>query len=114
MTQTVQYPITAVGTTGSPYPPLPPGGITVAQAKDLIAEQAASDLGTYVPISSAKETITYDASGNVQTVTETTSGAVTTYTYNADGSPATESRVLNGVTTLRTFSYSGGNLVGIS
>lgn len=65
------------------------------------------------PLSSMKETITYNSDGTVNTVTETVSGAVTTYTYNSDGTVATESRVLGG-TTLRTFSYSGGNLVGIS
>jgi hypothetical protein len=70
--------------------------------------------GTYSPLSSLQETITYNADGTVNTVTETATGAVTTYTYNPDGTPATESRVLGGVTTTRTFSYSGGNLAGVA
>lgn len=53
--------------------------------------------------------ITYDAAGNVETVTE--NGITTTYTYNVDGSVATDTRA--GVT--RTYTYDGsGNLTGIA
>lgn len=68
----------------------------------------------FTPVSSMRETITYNGDGTVNTVTETASGAVTTYTYNTDGTPATESRLLGGITTTRTFTYSGGNLVGVA
>lgn len=68
----------------------------------------------YRTVSSAKQTITYNADGTVATVTETDTGAVTTYTYNADLSPATESRLLSGVTTLRTFTYVSGNLTAVA
>ncbi|UAJ16206.1 minor tail protein [Gordonia phage Malibo] len=53
--------------------------------------------------------ITYDGSGNVQTVTE--NGVTTTYTYNPDGTVATDTR--DGVT--RTYGYDGnGNLTSIT
>ncbi|ATN90842.1 minor tail protein [Gordonia phage Lysidious] len=53
--------------------------------------------------------ITYDGSGNVQTVTE--NGVTTTYTYNPDGTVATDTRA--GVT--RTYGYDGnGNLTSIT
>ncbi|QHB37872.1 hypothetical protein SEA_OPIE_29 [Gordonia phage Opie] len=53
--------------------------------------------------------ITYDGSGNVQTVTE--DGVATTYTYNSDGTVATDTRA--GVT--RTYGYDGnGNLTTIT
>ena len=53
--------------------------------------------------------ITYDGSGNVQTVTE--NGITTTYTYNGDGTVHTDTRL--GVT--RTYTYDGsGNLTGIA
>jgi len=52
--------------------------------------------------------ITYDASGNVASVTE--SGITTTYTYNADGTVATDTRL--GKT--RTYTYdAAGNLTKI-
>jgi YD repeat-containing protein len=92
-------------------------GIGSAAAVDPVASLVAAlanAANSYVPISSAKVTITYNTDGTVATVTETTSGAVTTYTYNADGTPATESRVLSGVTTTRTFAYTDGNLTGVS
>jgi hypothetical protein len=45
---TTVYPVTVTGTTGSPYPPLPPAnGITVAQTNALIAAQVALDSLTY-------------------------------------------------------------------
>lgn len=87
-----------------------------ADATSKVAAEAtarAAGDALLVPLSSMKETITYNGDGTVNTVTETVSGAVTTYTYNSDGTIATESRVLGG-TTLRTFTYSGGNLVGVS
>lgn len=73
-----------------------------------------ADNAAYRTVSSAKQTITYNADGTVATVTETDTGAVTTYTYNADLSPATESRLLSGVTTLRTFTYVSGNLTAVA
>lgn len=52
--------------------------------------------------------MTYDADGNVETVTE--DGIVTTYTYNPDGSVDTDER--GGIT--RQYTYDGdGNLTGI-
>src|SRR5690242_11288001 len=51
---------------------------------------AAADLnlvsiaGTFATISSPRQSITYNADGTVNTVTETATGAVTTYTYNTD------------------------------
>jgi len=79
-----------------------------------VSRSGADLSGTYVPVSSLREVITYNGDGTVNTVTETGSGAVTTYTYNSDGTPATESRLFGGVTTLRTFTYAGGNLVGVA
>jgi hypothetical protein len=52
--------------------------------------------------------VTYDGSGNVDTVTE--DGVTTTYTYNLDGTVDTDTRL--GVT--REYTYDGsGNLTGI-
>jgi YD repeat-containing protein len=63
---------------------------------------------TYAP-AFATTGITYDGSGNVQTVTE--NGITTTYTYNTDGTVHTDTRA--GVT--RTYTYDGsGNLTGIA
>ena len=76
-------------------PPPPPTWQTVADA-------------TYAPVF-PDTGITYDGSGNVQTVTE--NGVTTTYTYNSDGTVATDTRA--GVT--RTYTYDGsGNLTGIA
>ncbi|QDK02786.1 hypothetical protein SEA_SQUIDDLY_34 [Gordonia phage Squiddly] len=63
---------------------------------------------TYAPLM-PDTGITYDGSGNVQTVTE--NGVMTTYTYNPDGTVATDTR--GGVT--RTYGYDGnGNLTSIT
>lgn len=96
---------------------MPLTGIGSAADLDPVASLV-STLNTaavsYVPRSSMKATITYNSDGTVATVTETDSGAVLTYTYNSDGTVATESRVLNGATTTRTFSYTDGNLTGVT
>jgi YD repeat-containing protein len=91
--------------------PINAENLTAAFASKLDSTVASS---TYVPVSAMQETVTYNGDGTVNTVTETASGAVTTYTYNTDGTPATEARLLGGVTTTRTFTYSAGNLVGVS
>ncbi|UYL87699.1 hypothetical protein SEA_SHIVANISHOLA_24 [Gordonia phage Shivanishola] len=63
---------------------------------------------TYAPVF-PDTGITYDGSGNVQTVTE--NGVTTAYTYNPDGTVATDTR--DGVT--RTYGYDGnGNLTSIT
>lgn len=82
---------------------------------DWLADNAPDDLlsktvadATYAPVFPTTG-ITYDGSGNVQTVTE--NGVTTTYTYNPDGSVATDTR--DGVT--RTYGYDGnGNLTSIT
>lgn len=91
------------------------GQSTQASVLAAIAAQAARDSNAYGTRSAAQETITYNADGTPNVVTETDTGAVTTYAYNGDGTPHTESRALGGATTVRTFSYDGsGNLVGIA
>lgn len=63
---------------------------------------------TFTP-SFADTAITYDGSGNVESVVEY--GIETTYTYNSDGSVAKDTRL--GVT--RTYTYdSAGNLTEIA
>ena len=68
-----------------------------------------AELGLIYAPAFATTGITYDGSGNVQTVTE--NGITTTYAYNSDGSVHTDTR--GGVT--RTYTYDGsGNLTGIA
>lgn len=79
-----------------------------ALVDDPTSETKATLDTTYAP-SFPDTGITYDGSGNVQTVTE--NGVTTTYTYNPDGSVHTDTRL--GVT--RTYTYDGsGNLTGIA
>ncbi|MDI9914356.1 hypothetical protein [Rhodococcus sp. IEGM 1379] len=106
----------------TPRPPAKPGETPVRSADikrwergikkaheeiDGRLSEAALD-GTYAP-AFATTGITYDGSGNVQTVTE--NGITTTYAYNPDGTVHTDTRA--GVT--RTYTYDGsGNLTGIA
>ena len=65
--------------------------------------------GTYAPILTPAETLTYNGDGTV--ATQTIAGVATTYTYNPDGTVATEAR--GGVT--RTYTYNGdGTLASVA
>jgi hypothetical protein len=94
---------------------VPDAGVAARVAASGSATRSAVDArvtavgnATYAP-AFATTGITYDGSGNVQTVTE--NGVTTTYTYNGDGSVHTDTRL--GVT--RTYTYDGsGNLTGIA
>jgi YD repeat-containing protein len=93
-------------------PTNPNAGISAAKVQELIDGldflTAAEGNATYAPAFPTTG-ITYDGSGNVQTVTE--NGVTTTYTYNGDGTVHTDTRL--GVT--RTYTYDGsGNLTGIA
>ncbi|ANA85494.1 minor tail protein [Gordonia phage Blueberry] len=94
---------------------VPDAGVATRISAPGSASRAAVDArvtevgdATYAPVFPTTG-ITYDGSGNVQTVTE--NGVTTTYTYNPDGSVATDTR--DGVT--RTYGYDGnGNLTSIT
>ncbi|AFR48019.1 RHS repeat domain-containing protein [Gordonia sp. KTR9] len=90
------------------------GKLSIADAPDVVAAAVNSPEvkealdAAYAPLM-PDTGITYDGSGNVQTVTE--NGVTTTYTYNPDGTVATDTR--DGVT--RTYGYDGnGNLTSIT
>jgi YD repeat-containing protein len=87
---------------------LEPAGLsdeTLASLKNTIGTLAA-------PAFAEATVITYDADGNVDTVT--TNGITTTYTYDTDGNVATDSRTVGETTTTRTYIYApNGDLTGI-
>lgn len=85
-------------------PTFPRSGAVAGQAIDAFNGQALSVVSNSP---SAITGVTYDASGNILTITE--GGVASVFTYNADSTVHTELRL--GVT--RTFAYdAGGNLTG--
>lgn len=68
------------------------------------------DLSIYTPNDPALSNFTYDATtGNLLSYTE--NGVLITLTYNSDGTVATSQR---GVSPVRSYSYTNGNLEGVS
>lgn len=93
-----------------------PNVATQAELDAAIAASEASARATYRAAAPALA-LTYDADGNVETVTETvgTTEIVTTYTYNADGTVDTASRVVDGGTpAVQTYTYVAGDLTAVA
>jgi YD repeat-containing protein len=91
---------------------LEPAGLS-DETKESLSNTIAVEVGAVAAPAFAEATvITYDAEGNVETVT--TNGITTTYTYDTDGNVATDSRTVGETTTTRTYAYdTAGNLTGI-